>query len=147
MANGSPRRLQGFWNDKPVALRMSSTSSTGYENVIMQGGRNVHLVEIDSIMQTKRITLRLRLDPTLRALAGGDAIVVRAARFSLSDRGGRVRHRPRQQQLCENDAVLECDQEDEHLHVDRFLPLAAKVAEGPIVVHAVLVAQHAAQRL
>ena len=29
----------GIWNDKPVALRMSSSSSTGYENVIMQGGK------------------------------------------------------------------------------------------------------------
>ena len=29
----------GSWNDKPVALRMSSSSSTGYENVIMQGAR------------------------------------------------------------------------------------------------------------
>ena len=29
----------GSWNDKPVALRMSSSSSTGYENVIMQGGK------------------------------------------------------------------------------------------------------------
>ena len=28
----------GIWNDKPVALRMSSASTTGYENVIRQGG-------------------------------------------------------------------------------------------------------------
>ena len=28
----------GFWNGKPVALRMSSSSSTGFENVIQQGG-------------------------------------------------------------------------------------------------------------
>ena len=28
----------GFWKGKPVVLRMSSASSTGYENVFQQGG-------------------------------------------------------------------------------------------------------------
>jgi len=28
----------GVWKGKPVALRMSSASSTGFENVIVQGG-------------------------------------------------------------------------------------------------------------
>ena len=29
----------GFWNGKPAALRMSSASSTCYENVFQQGGK------------------------------------------------------------------------------------------------------------